>query len=369
MLGTPSSGKTFFIRYLTKYYMLLKKKVILTTTIGCATSRLSSKTSTIHNTFHIQCKGYVWPLQKLSVEFQILKKVAIIIIDEMSMMMNTLLQSVEIRLLQIENDTNEPYHSKLVILVDDHAQFLAICHCHLSNTKNYYQKHYVYNVIDWNFATYHTLETSIRHVENLEYCFFSNIIRCRTPMEEEISLILNNYYIDENLVEQYIDDKTTILCTHWKDVDYYNDLIFHKKFLADQIYAIQLETNARNVEHIQSWVNNKRFNHMQHVALGALVMLTKNIDLKVGVANGTTRIVTKLEFDDENNVCSISVALNPSRYMQIIWKKSIQNKYDSQGHSYKTSFPLMLGYAITRHKSQGAMISSKVMIHIRESFA
>ncbi len=51
--------------------------------------------------------------------------------------------------------------------------------------------------------------------------------------------------------------------------------------LTHEIYVIQLETNARNVEHIQSWVNNKRFNHMQHVALGALVMLIENIDLKV----------------------------------------------------------------------------------------
>ncbi len=72
-----------------------------------------------------------------------------------------------------------------------------------------------------------------------------------------------------------------------------------------------LFTNAKNAEHIQSWVNNKRFNHMQHVALGALVMLIENIDLKVGAANGTTRIVTKLEFDLENNVCNISVTLNP----------------------------------------------------------
>ncbi len=55
--------------------------------------------------------------------------------------------------------------------------------------------------------------------------------------------------------------------------------------------------------------------------------------------------------------------------MQIIHNKSIQNKYDSQGHFYKTSFLSMLGYASTRHKSQGATISSKVMIHIRESFA
>jgi ATP-dependent exoDNAse (exonuclease V) alpha subunit len=91
MLGTPSSGKTFFIRYLTEYYMLLKKKVILTATIGRATSRFSSKASTVHNTFHIQCKGYVRPLQELSVAFQILKEADVIIIDEMSMMMSTLL--------------------------------------------------------------------------------------------------------------------------------------------------------------------------------------------------------------------------------------------------------------------------------------
>jgi hypothetical protein len=63
------------------------------------------------------------------------------------------------------------------------------------------------------------------------------------------------------------------------------------------------------VEHIQSWVNNKRFNHMQQVALGALVLLTNNVDLKVGVANGTIGIITKLEFDIKDNVCSICVAL------------------------------------------------------------
>jgi hypothetical protein len=90
---------------------------------------------------------------------------------------------------------------------------------------------------------------------------------------------------------------------------------------------------------------------MQHVALGALVMLTKNIDLKVGAANETTGIITKLEFDLGDNVCSISTALNPSGYVQIVQKKSIQNKYDSQGHFYKASFPLMLGYTIIGHES------------------
>jgi hypothetical protein len=85
---------------------------------------------------------------------------------------------------------------------------------------------------------YHTLKTSIRHVEDPEYCSFFNIIHCWAPTEEEISSVLNNCYIDEDLVEQYIDDKITILCTHQKDVDYYNDLIIHKKFPTNQIYAI-----------------------------------------------------------------------------------------------------------------------------------
>jgi hypothetical protein len=61
--------------------------------------------------FHIQCKGYVWPLQELNVEFQILKEADIIIIDEMLVMTSTLLQSIETRLRQIENDTNNHiYH-------------------------------------------------------------------------------------------------------------------------------------------------------------------------------------------------------------------------------------------------------------------
>jgi len=64
--------------------------------------------------------------KELSVEFQILKEIDIIIIDVMSMMMNTFLQSIEITLWQIENDTNEPYYSKLVILVHNFQQYVIV---------------------------------------------------------------------------------------------------------------------------------------------------------------------------------------------------------------------------------------------------
>jgi hypothetical protein len=96
-------------------YVIEKEKVILIATTRCAALRFSSKASTVHKMFHIQCKGYIWPLQKLNVEFQILKETDIIITGEMSMMMDTLLQNIETKLCQVENDTNEPYHYKLMI--------------------------------------------------------------------------------------------------------------------------------------------------------------------------------------------------------------------------------------------------------------
>ncbi len=53
MSGILRSGKTFFIRYLIEYYILLKKKDMLIATIGCVTSRLNSKVSIVHIMFHI----------------------------------------------------------------------------------------------------------------------------------------------------------------------------------------------------------------------------------------------------------------------------------------------------------------------------
>jgi hypothetical protein len=52
--------------------------------------------------------------------------------------------------------------------------------------------------------------------------------------------------------------------------------------------------------------------------MGNIGMLIENIVLKVGATNGTIKIVTKLEFNFKNNVCGIFVALNPSRYVQIV---------------------------------------------------
>ncbi len=53
----------------------------------------------------------------------------------------------------------------------------------------------------------------------------------------------------------------------------------------------------------------------------------------------------------------------------VLKKHKFQQKYTYDGYYYKTSFPITLAYAITRHKSQGTTISSKVIIDRKEAFA
>jgi ATP-dependent exoDNAse (exonuclease V) alpha subunit len=45
-------------------------------------------------------------------------------------------------------------------------------------------------------------------------------------------------------------------------------------------------------------------------------------------------------------------------------RQTLPHKYTSETYLLKSSFSIVLAYAITSHKAQGATIKSKVIIHI-----
>jgi ATP-dependent DNA helicase PIF1 len=53
----------------------------------------------------------------------------------------------------------------------------------------------------------------------------------------------------------------------------------------------------------------------------------------------------------------------------VLKKHIFQHKYTYDGYYYKTTLPITSAFAITGHKSQGATISSKDIIDIKEAFA
>lgn len=95
--------------------------------------------------------------------------------------------------------------------------------------------------------------------------------------------------------------------------------------------------------------------------VGARVMLVKNIDLNLGLANGSQGTVTKL------NDNSIEVKFDNSRTCTII-EKSFTIEEDSLTKIERIQFPLKLAYGITVHKSQG-MTTDKLFVNLENSFA
>jgi hypothetical protein len=185
--GTPGSGKTFFIKYLTNHLIqTTKKKILLCAPTGAAATRLSSNASTIHGLFRLPIKGPLYTLQQPNLSLQRLQAVDVIIVDKMSMM--TIVQSIAIysRLKQVSEYNSNPFHSKIFLCVGNMAQLPFICSHTVTDSKPVCRRCCIINSPIWISGKHFTLINSVRHSKDPEYLHFLNIIRKRRPTEEEI---------------------------------------------------------------------------------------------------------------------------------------------------------------------------------------
>lgn len=97
------------------------------------------------------------------------------------------------------------------------------------------------------------------------------------------------------------------------------------------------------------------------IKIGALVMVTQNIDLDGGIVNGTMGYVTDIKKsavyiksteEGRNNVVTISRAL-----YSVTYKKTVYSRYQ---------FPIQLGYGFTVHKVQGCEFR-RVVLHVTKN--
>jgi len=95
-------------------------------------------------------------------------------------------------------------------------------------------------------------------------------------------------------------------------------------------------------------------------------MITKNINISKG---GAIVIVTSLTFDDNKMVTNITIKVICINVYVTLNRRTLQHKYTYETYYYKTSFPIVLAYVIIRHKTHVAKITSKVLVHIKRSFA
>jgi hypothetical protein len=94
-----------------------------------------------------------------------------------------------------------------------------------------------------------------------------------------------------------------------------------------------METNAMNIENVQTWLHDPKFNHIKYVAIQTLVMLTKNTNISKGVVNGTIAIITSLKFNNDKIITSIAIKIISKNIFMTLKKQTLQHKY-----SYETYY-------------------------------
>ena len=68
-------------------------------------------------------------------------------------------------------------------------------------------------------------------------------------------------------------------------------------------------TNAADIESATSWLSDTRFNHIEIVVVGCLVMFTKNVSIPKGTVNNATAMVQEIECSVDSMATSITVQL------------------------------------------------------------
>lgn len=235
------------------------------------------------------------------------------------------------------------------------------------------------------------MDTPYRY-KSIEHYKMLKRIRLGNPTKNDIKILqsrADTYKIYENITEHPIESisEFTRLNKDLSKIIYkYLDLLNIKP---TRLFATKVNVNDYNMKELGElstkeytfkckddieqknesfdWYNDKIFKHYQEymdtmvsnkiiLKEKAQVILTKNLDVENGLSNGSRGVIVKIEISDDP---TIKVLFLNGQIVDIKYEDFIQE--DKNYIFTRKQIPLILGFAITIHKSQGMSIDRVIM--------
>ncbi|XP_034934690.1 ATP-dependent DNA helicase PIF1-like [Chelonus insularis] len=355
--GAGGTGKSFSIDVKRCWVQNeLKKKIIVTAPTGIAAFNIDG--ITIYKAFQLPVEhGYACQYYQLSDNaLKVLRSefhdVILIIIDEISMVLSVVLLYIHLRLMEIFNtvDQEDGWFGKIHILVfGDLLQLPPVqedpAFVDLSSKKIEKFIGSLGNSNLWkNLFSYDELILNMRQKTDSEY----NDLLARLRVGATTSY-------DVKLLEQ-----------RKKVITHVNSSIVERiKELSDYINKLPEDTVCLLPTCCQCDILNSTMTaglaKKIKVKLGAKIMIRRNIDVTLGLVNGTIgKIMSISESTQNDQIDSITIQLANKKEYTI---ERISAKFQVMNNAYviRKQFPLCLSYGITIHKSQGLSLTNAVI--------
>lgn len=363
--------------------------------------------------------------------FVILLAADVIVIDEMSMLKGAMLDHIMFRLAQVAytnmrgDEDDEPMErvlrTKCILLVGDLQQLPPVCYCQRNHGNSSRATHRCDGTADrdargqlpdydssddegvvevctrchisaskhWSRRVQHDLTTSVRHASDKPFAAFLDHVRIARPTQEllDTTLLAHRVPLDANTtdtrgmcinpsdVASLITDETTVICSHRSDARSHNATALHTLF-PDTASHIDLPLHlvgdmpeSAYDDSLRRWLADKRFHTCPTLAIGAKVMITTNINLEHGLCNGAVGHVDSVKRDATGAVIAVYVKMLHSDRVHRVGRTVAKSEFRHRYTLIKTTFPLMLAWAVTAHRIQGATLSARTIVHVRSAFA
>ncbi len=295
-------------------------------------------------------------------KIKLLRKLDILIIDEVSMVRADLMDSIDLVLRHVRNNYLQPFGGVQMIFIGDAFQLPPVVNEEdWQILREYYTGTYFFDsqVLTEHPPVYIELKKIYRQKEQ---AFIDILNRVRNGSVTDADIVkLNERYIPDAAKE----DGRIMLCTHNHIADDINQR--ELAALDKRQYSFDGKTEGE--------INPKNLQAEQTLQLkeGAQVMFIKN-DLQTPrrYYNGKTGIVSTLNKDEiwvsfPGSGDEIKVPLESWRSVRYTLNKQAGKIEEEEMGSF-TQYPLRLAWAVTIHKSQGLTLD-KATLDINRSFA
>lgn len=340
LTGFAGAGKSVALKHIIEHALNNNIKIGVTATTGTAAFLIGGKTLHSYLGIGLAKEEPEVLLEKLYEykNFNVAKKLKelnVLIIDEVSMLDNSLFEKIS-KYIGLIRKKNKPFGGLQLILTGDFCQLEPV-------DGDYCFKSEVWKELE---LTNIYLKKMMRQNDDKVFQKILTEVRYGNCSEETLETL-------ESLKNtEFGEIRPTKLYSHNYDVDKinvkeYNDLIL--KGVQKKVYEIKYHCLSKDKEKTKKWAKNMDIPDSIELCEGAQIMVIANIDQDKGIVNGTRGVVMSLK----NNKVIIKL-VNKNLY-DIEYHKCIHAENPEISVSY---LPLKLAYALTIHKSQGATLDA-----------